>query len=74
MFSASSYDLSVIETLDIEKGELLIGMKKCAAMALWGKPLEVKQYTDKSGLTEQWVYDGNKKINFLDAIVNSFSK
>ncbi|MFD4706106.1 hypothetical protein ACFWM3_14730 [Gottfriedia sp. NPDC058432] len=52
-----------------------IGMTKEKVIQLsWGKPYDINKTTNAYGVTEQWVYDGNKYLYFQDGILETIQE
>jgi hypothetical protein len=43
-----------------------IGMSKAEVTKHWGNPAQVKRTQTRNGLTERWVYPGDKVLTFAN--------
>ncbi|MDR0771468.1 MAG: DUF4124 domain-containing protein [Burkholderiales bacterium] len=46
-------------------GQIHVGMTPSQVRSIWGAPRAVNATTDKSGLSEQWVYDRNGRTHYV---------
>jgi len=63
--AAQAFEVRGDHLVNIQAGEISIGMNRCGAMASWGAPERVNKSTYSFGTREQWVY-GNRNYLYFD--------